>query len=381
MNQNQKKAGASLLVLLLAALIALSGCTKNSESQEQSHAGSGVSSVSETVSSAHTSEEKVSSLSSVSQEDDLQHSLEEQAKSNSFEGLIVIAKKGQRVASYSNGKLENGEPITADTPMPVGSVSKQFCAAAILQLSEKGKLSLDEPIARYFPEYEPGKKITIRHLLMMRASDVDFSEAIFELTSENNTYEKNTSIVKEDIFSKEVHSEPDTGFFYSNANYFLLADIIEQITGQRYIDYLRENILTPLGMVHTGSIDELGSSPSWLQGIDFKKVNRQPAITKGAGDIISNAEDMNLWLKGLSSGKVISQEDYEEMITDYSNGEGYGYGIRTDFGGGIGHFGEIGSYVAADYLDPEENITIFIVSGTMSTAYLTQFFFSLVRIL
>ena len=80
-------------------------------------------------------------------------------KQNEFEGVIYAVENGKAVASFASGTLENGEKITIDSPMPLGSVSKQFCAAAVLLLQEQGKLSVTDTLDKYFPEYADGKKL------------------------------------------------------------------------------------------------------------------------------------------------------------------------------------------------------------------------------
>ena len=285
-----------------------------------------------------------------------------------FEGVFYAVKGGEVVVSEARGKLENGNDIKIDTPMPIGSISKQFCATSILLLAEQGKLSLDDTLDKYYPEYEQSSKMTLRNLLSMRSGIPDITEEIFDITSVDMTDEENTAVFKEWLFSQPLIAEPDTQFKYSNASFILLGNIVEQVSGEKYIDFLRKNIFDPVGMKHTGSIEEMSASASWADGVTYKNINLQPGITKGAGDIISNAEDMTLWMNALSSGKILSAESYEAMTTDYTPGEGYGFGIRTQFFGGIGHFGQIGDYTAFDYFRPESELTIYVSSTLSSTA-------------
>ncbi len=265
--------------------------------------------------------------------------------------------------------------------MPIGSVSKQFCAAAVLKLQEEGKLSIDDDVQKYFPVYESAVGIKLRDLLSMRSGIPDFTEEIFEIASVDKTEEENTEILLKWLCEKPMNQKPDTFYEYSNSNFFLLGNIVEQITGMKYIDYLRENFFTPPGMKNTGNIAEMNSGAEWAKGVSFKQIDLQPGITKGAGDIISTGADMSLWLNGLSSGKIISAESFEEMITDRNHGEGYGYGIRTDFFWGVGHPGSIGTYVAIDSIDTESGITVFYSSSTLGAAKVTPFTAELVAVI
>ena len=158
----------------------------------------------------------------------------------------------------------------------------------------------------------------------------------------------------------------------TNKNGITIARLAKEQVGRnvKYIDFLRENIFTPLGMTHTGSIDEMTAGAAWAQGVVYRNIDLQPGVTKGAGDLLSNGKDIALFLNELSSGKIISAESFEAMTTDYNDGEGYGYGIRCDFFGGIGHPGSIGKFVSADVIDTEENIVVFLNSDHINAGQL-----------
>ena len=288
------------------------------------------------------------------------------AEDYEFEGVVYAVKDGTQVASYAKGKLENGDEITLESPMPVGSVSKQFCAAAVLLLQEQGKLSVDDTLDKYFSEYKNGKKITIKNLLSMRSGIPEMTEEGNEnLVSNDKTEKENVDAIKKWVFSQELDHDPDTIFAYANVNYFLLSNIVEQVSGEKYVDFLRKSFFTPLNMNHTGTIGELPSNPDWAKGLDYKKVDTQPGLTNGCGDIISNAHDMTVWINALSSGKAISKDSYKAMTTDYSPETHYGYGMFLDISGGVGHYGSIGIYSAFDYINEEKKFTLFVDSNTL----------------
>ena len=365
----------SSLILCLAAACSSSGVTTAQSSSESQSVTAGSGSAENSVSQESPAVDDLFSASGdVSEEEhDMKTAIGEILDKNKFEGVLYAEKGGEAVFSDSRGNLENGDPIMPDTSMPVGSVSKQFCACAILSLVEKGKLSLDDTLDKYYPEFEKGKKMTLKNVLSMRAGLADIDESIYKIVSVDKTEEENTEAVKKWIFEQDVLCEPDTEFHYSNAGFFLLGNIVEQVSGQKYIDYLRENFFAPIGMEHTGNIDEMNASAEWAGGVIFKNIDAQPGLTKGAGDIISNGEDMGKWLKALSQGKVISEESYKAMIEDYSSGEGYGYGIRSPFFGGVGHPGQIGTYVSMDYVNTDEDVIMFFSSSNLGVGSLTPF--------
>ena len=294
-----------------------------------------------------------------------------------YGGVVSVMKDGELYCSYAKGQLEDGTVITTDTPIPIGSTSKQFCACAIMLLQEQGKLSVNDKLEKYFPKYTAGKDITLHHLLSMRAGVPQFN---LELTSDDKTDKENTDALKKDIFGKPLVFEPDSMYTYANVNYFLLGNIVEQVSGKKYIDFLRESFFEPLGMTHTGSIDELPDNPKWADGHTYTKIDRQPGVTKGAGDIITNTTDMQIWLDALHTGKSVSLESYKTMTTDYSPENPYGYALVLNYpNNGIGHSGLIGSYSAQNYISEDLNMTLFMDSNNIRANSHTETFYNLLE--
>ena len=298
---------------------------------------------------------------------EVQTAVEKTIEENELEGVVYAVKDGSPIASFAAGTLENGEEITLDTPLPIGSVSKQFCAAAVLLLQEQGKLSIDDTVDKYYPEYSEGKKITVKNLLSMRSGVPEMTaEGNENLVSNDNSEAENTAAIKAWIFKQPLDFEPGSSFEYTNTNYFLLGNIVEQVAEKPYAEFLRDSFFTPLGMAHTGTIGELAGSPEWANGVTFKQVDTQPGLTKGCGDIISNAADMTLWLNALSGGKAVSSESYSAMTTDYSPEEYYGFGMFLELSGGVGHYGAIGIYSAFDYINTDKNLTLFVACNNIN---------------
>ena len=350
----------SFILLVLAAAVMLASCGYTDSGKTE-----------ETTAAAKTDAE-------------LSAHIESKLAGIDFDGVIYVTHKGSVVYQRATGRDENGEPLTIDTSMYIGSVSKQFCAAAVMILRDQGKLSVDDTIDKYFPEYDRGGDITIKHLLTMRSGIRDtVGEGFAGTLPYGNTEAENTALIKEWIFGQSLWFEPGSAFLYSNSNYILLADIVEQVSGQYYNDFLREHIFDPLDMKHTGLITEIPDSPSWAENlicdseVDEVKIK---GVAKGAGDIVSNAPDMVKWMEGLSGGKIVSPETLSEMTEDYSPdfGERYGYGLTQMFAGGIGHAGAISDYSSMDYFTPESGYCFFCDSngsdpGNMATLLLYGF--------
>ena len=299
--------------------------------------------------------------------------LDEVLNSRGFKGDVSLTKKGDTFYTYVNGEDSDGKPLKTSSPMYLGSVSKQFCTASIIILRDKGRLSLNDKLKKFFPEYKIGKNITIKNLLTMRSGIMDMvNEGQCEGVDYNNSEKKNIKAVKKWIFSQKLKFKPDSEYSYSNSNYFLLADIVSQVSGQRYHDFVRENIFKPLKMDSSGFVEEVKDNPPWAKGLTRGEENGnivQTGLSNGAGDITSNCTDMEKWMEGLSGGKIISKKSYREMIKDYSpeSATRYGYGLERLYKDGVGHFGVIESCCALDYINEKNDLCLFAASNRRST--------------
>ncbi len=293
-----------------------------------------------------------------------------------FRGIVYLTHNGNSVYQYVNGKNEKGKPLSVNSNMYLGSVSKQFCAASILILRDKGKLSLNDKVNKYFPEYKSGKKITLKNLLTMRSGIPDMvNEGVIEnVLSPKNSETKNIKAVKNWIFKQPLKFKPGSEYAYSNSNFFILSNIVEKVSGQHYTKFVRENIFKPLKMNSTGFVDEVKENPKWAEGLKSSGMsvgNSVKGLTKGAGDMASNAYDMEAWMSGLSGGKIISKKSFEEMTEDYSpeNAAKYGYGLSGEYKGAVGHSGRIGNYYSKDYINVKYGYNLIIMSNHFSPTY------------
>lgn len=354
----KKHTAIILSALILCSSAALTGCSKNSQDDEKQQS----SAVPQTSVTAAVSEE-------ASLNDKELSGPQKIIEDYGYEGTAYAVKNGEVVLSYCEGTLDSGEPLAIDTPVPIASVSKQFCAAAVLKLRDAGKLSLDDTLDKYYPEYEQGSKITLKNMLSMRSGIPNYTNELEkEYVSPDKTEAENREQTLKWMFSKPLDFEPDSGYSYSNSNYYLLGCIIEKVSGQNYRDYVRENIFKPLGMDNTGFLCELDSHPEWSKGASYDIKESRLGIITGAGDIVSNGPDMAKWMKGLSGGKVISQKSFDEMCVDYSsqNGYHYGYAFFLNINGGIGHSGQLqGGYIAYDYINTKSDVQIFLATDVI----------------
>lgn len=342
------------LIALLSALIILcfSACSQSGNQNTTDSAA---------VSTA-TEQEETKELTA---QDKLKNILDDA----NFSGIVTVTKDENPFFTYTKGTLRNGEAITIDTPMPIGSNSKHFCAAVIMLLQEEGKLSIDDTLSKYYPDYQYGAKITLRNLLNMTAGikEVSPDDMPYHPNGTKEQEQKDIDAQKTIIFSNELVSAPGESYNYSNVNYFLLSDIVKMVTGKDITTLLREYIFEPLKMTHTGTVYELSDLPKWAEGYSyvFDDVSINYNMV-GAGGIISSASDMQIWMNALPQGKVVSKESYKLMTTPAGESIPYGFGLSLRERE-AGHGGFIGIYSATIDMAPERKLTVFMASDTIGT--------------
>jgi D-alanyl-D-alanine carboxypeptidase len=162
-------------------------------------------------------------------------------------GLVVgIASDGKMLHAkgYGSADLEQNVPMAADGILLIGSITKQFTAAAIMQLAEQKKLSLEDPISKYFPDFPRGHEITIRHVL-------NHTSGIFNYTAHEmpdgpkwrQAYTADEMIQRIALYKPAYDFEPGTAFRYSNSGFFIAGAIVEKVSGQNLRDYLQTHVI------------------------------------------------------------------------------------------------------------------------------------------
>lgn len=302
--------------------------------------------------------------------DDVKNQLDEALANINFDGIVQITRGGEAIYQYVKGSDDNGQPLTIDASLPVGSVSKQFCAASVMLLCDQNKLSVDETIDKYFPDYKHGKKITIKNLLNMSSGIPEYFALFMDAESLGADEAENIKIIEDMLFAEELDFEPGDDYEYSNSNYLLLSEIVEQVSGVPYHDYIKTNFLKPLGMTSTGFVEEITGDYEWTSALSKTELMNEttsPGLAKGAGDIVTNAADMDKWMHGLSSGKVISTDAFRQMTENVNPNsfEDYSYGLWKMAYDGVGHAGRIPPHFGAlDYFNTERDVYLFAATNT-----------------
>lgn len=303
-----------------------------------------------------------------------------------FSGILVVAKNDEMIVlkGYGVADRERHRPVTPDTVFPVGSITKQFTAAAVLTLEAKGKLSVTDPLSKYIPGDPPDKAgITLHHLLTHTAGlDSDYGTSDFEPVSRDEIIRR--------VFAAPLRSEPGKRYQYSNAGYSLLAAVIELVCGQSYETYLNENLFRSAGMTKTGY-----RMPNWPPdtiaqgyrgGARWGTILEKPWAAdgpywnlRGNGGIHSTAGDMFLWHRALEGDAILPAAERVKLFKPYvpePGGDthyGYGWSIRKSRRGTrvVEHNGGDGIYFADYRRYPDDGLMYFVASNVAEFSAIT----------
>jgi CubicO group peptidase (beta-lactamase class C family) len=284
--------------------------------------------------------------------------------SKTFMGTILVVKDGHTLVDqgYGSADLEWNISNAPSTKFRLGSITKQFTAASILLLQERGKLNIDDPISKYLPDAPAAwSKITIYNVLTHTSGIPSFTGFPDYRTTEWKDATPTELVAR--FRDKPLDFEPGAKFFYSNSGYVLLGYLIEKVSGQTYGDFLQQNIFTPLGMTSTGIDSNAAILPQRAQG--YRRTPRgiehdgyiSMTIPFSAGALYSTTGDLLKWEQGLFGGKVLKPESLTRMTTPFKSDYGFGLIIRTvdghkiiTHGGGIEGFNTSLNYYPDDKL-------------------------------
>jgi CubicO group peptidase (beta-lactamase class C family) len=265
---------------------------------------------------------------------------------------VLVIDNGRVTASRSYGvkDVATKAPVDAHTRFEIGSITKQFTAAAILQLKERGKLKLTDALATYVPNYAAAKHVTIAQLLGMVSGIPNYTDSpafkALRVTKGGTVTIRQRGDVTRVIAlvkDKPLDFPPGTRGEYSNTNYALLGRIVEIASGMPWAAYVRANIFRPAGMNESAFMDDEGTMADVATGYRTKKkgslarAGTMNGWGDGAGAIVSTAGDLAKWDAALIGGKLISADDLATMLrpgtlpgSGPNSHYGYGYGWNVD---------------------------------------------------
>ncbi|TXD50463.1 MULTISPECIES: serine hydrolase domain-containing protein [unclassified Polaribacter] len=292
-------------------------------------------------------------------------------------GAILVFQNGKTLIkkSYGYASLELSAPIPEDGIFEIGSVTKQFTAAAILKLVEANKLSLEDDFTKYLKFDTKGRNVTIDNLLN-HTSGIPSYTAFDEFETLSIQELPRDSLVRL-IETKEFMFEPDEALIYNNSAYFFLGLIIEKITGQTYEAYLKEMFFSPLGMNATSYSSNTKITKNKVYGYNYtpdglqQKEYLNHIWPYAGGSLSSNTKDLRTWITALHQGKILSDPLYQSLITPgkLKDGSDVQYAKAlvnySDFGNRtIGHGGGINGFLTETRYFPDEDLYIICLINT-----------------
>jgi CubicO group peptidase (beta-lactamase class C family) len=298
-----------------------------------------------------------------------------QLKKKTHPGFTVLVSREGKVLfnkAYGMADVKGKKANTPGTTFRIGSVSKQFTAAAILKLQEHGKLSVQDSLAKYYPKWPNGKNITLHHLLTHTSGIYSYTSNPFFAIQVSKPANITTLIPA--IQKEKVNFAPGEKWEYCNSGYFLLGLIVEKVSGKTYGEFLQTEFFKPLGMnrtgVHVAGKEPEGESLGYAKGLLGYKLSNNWDMTwaGGAGALYSTTGDLLRWNEAVFGGKVLKKETLRVAFTPVKLADGstknygYGWGISEKRGIRIiSHGGGLQGFQCNLAHAPDQKVTIVVL--------------------
>ena len=295
-------------------------------------------------------------------------------------GLAVIVVQGADtllMKAYGEADLEWGVPMTEDAVFEIGSVTKQFTAAAILKLRDEGKLDLDAELTDYLPDYPTqGHRIPVRRLLDHTSGIQGVTEMEAFRTIRGQELPRDSLVT---LFAGAPFLfPPGEALIYNNSAYILLGHIIEKVSGMSYEEYIEEELFAELGMSRSSYcsnsevVKRRAHGYQWTPNGLVRRPYESHVWPFTAGSLCSTIGDLTRWLQALHGGRVLPDASYQDMITPVPLDDGtpvryaMGLSVAPDVGGRsvISHGGGISGFVSDTRYYPEHDVTVVMLVNT-----------------
>ncbi len=295
---------------------------------------------------------------------------------------IAIVQSGAiaYVQAYGDGRIEPRTPALPAMRYSIGSISKQFTAAAVLLLAEQGKLSLDDPVSRFVPNLTRGTEVTIRELLSHTSGYQDYwpQDYVPPFMLQPITADK----LLDQWARKPLDFDPGTEWQYSNTNFVIAGLIAEKASGEPLLQFLSEHIFTPLGMKSVINIDQNRLTDTDAAGyLRYAIGPLRPAPKEGkgwlfaAGELAMPAEDLAKWDISMINQSLLRPASYTQMEKEVvlKNGLGTRYGLGVDVRQELGqrvieHGGEVSGFTAENMVFPDARMAVVVLVNEDSVA-------------
>lgn len=253
---------------------------------------------------------------------------------------VLVIDDGEVIfrEAYGLADVENNTPVTPQTNFRIASVTKQFTATAVMLLVDKGRISLDDTLDKFFPGFpDYGQSITVRHILNHTSGLPDYEDRIPEGTT---LQVHDRDVLKITLDTDEPLFKPGSQYQYSNTGYALLALIVEQASGQPFHEFVRNRIFKPCRMdrsvVFVRGLNEVPGRAFGHKLQDSVWVRNDQSVTSavlGDGGVYSSIDDLARWVRALHAERLLRENSYKAMYAPPQiDGKttGYGFGWRID---------------------------------------------------
>ncbi|KLD62318.1 serine hydrolase domain-containing protein [Dyella japonica] len=291
-------------------------------------------------------------------------------------GVVAVIAKGDTIVyrgATGLAQIELGVPLDPDQVLRIASVTKMFTAATVIKLAEMGKLSLDDTLATYLPDFPNAGKITLRELLQHTAGVSDKTK---DPQPGFMRRDVDTATLVDEIRKRTPAFAPGAQQQYSNGGYILLGAVIEKVTGEPWHVAMTRLLLEPLGLQHIRYGDNAVVIPGRVAGYTSDNPAHQinnagyisMSIPAAAGGLVATADDLLRWMRALAHGQVISAKDFQMMITPAMPGAAHPYGMgmylwHVRGSSMVGHTGQIDGFCSAVAYLPKQDVTVIVLAN------------------
>ncbi|HEU4763237.1 MAG TPA: serine hydrolase domain-containing protein [Gemmatimonadales bacterium] len=302
------------------------------------------------------------------------HDVMQKSKVPSVSLGIVQGGKITYTNAFGMARFSPARPARPDMHYAIGSISKQFTAACVLLLVQEGKLSLDDPVSKFFPELTRANEVTIRNLLTHTSGYEDYAPQDYTIPAW--TKPSSAQAIIHEWATKPLDFDPGTQYQYSNTNFNIVGLIVEKASGEPFWQFLSERILTPLHLDHAIDLDTqhdlvepVGYARNALGPLRPARIEA-PGWYFADGEMAMPVGDLLTWDISIMDRSLLAPSSYDAMETEMKlkNGQGIGYGLGVAVGYRNGHrvvahSGEVGGFVAQNVVFPDDKIAIAVLTN------------------
>ena len=285
-----------------------------------------------------------------------------------LDGKLAFAK------GFGRAAVEPPKPATPETRYAVGSISKEFTAACLLLLQEQGKVSLDDRVAKYFPGLMRASEISIRQLLSHTSGYEDYAPQDYIIPEW--THPTTPMAVIDRWANKPLNFDPGTKWQYSNTNYVIAGEIVEKVSGEPLLTFLRNRIFDPLGMGSAGDCFETSSPADATAYTRFAGGPPRPLKREAtgwyfaAGELCMTPSDLAKWDMAFLRHEILSAQSYDEFTREahLANGDHTGYALGLSLSEFhhipvISHGGEVSGFISSNNIYPTRRAAIVVLTN------------------